>query len=100
MSARRYIPAVAVLLSLLVPLACFGAPVTITYWQHSSAARDTMMKALAYEFMQDNPDIRIKMEFIPEDSYSTKLIPALSTKAAPDVMQVQSGMIPRLVAAE
>jgi len=59
-----------------------------------------MMKALAYEFMQDNPDIRIKMEFIPEDSYSTKLIPALSTKAAPDVMQVQSGMIPRLVAAD
>lgn len=74
--------------------------VTITYWQHSSQARDDMMKTLAYEFMQENQDITIKMEFIPEADYSTKLISSLATDAAPDVFQVQSGMIPRLVKAE
>lgn len=74
--------------------------VTITYWQHSSQARDNMMKALAYDFMQNNPDIEIKMEFIPQDDYSTKLISSLATDAAPDVMQVESGMIARLVKAE
>jgi ABC-type glycerol-3-phosphate transport system substrate-binding protein len=73
--------------------------VTITYWQHSSQARDDMMKTLAYEFMQENQDITIKMEFIPEADYSTKLISSLATDAAPDVFQVQSGMIPRLVKA-
>lgn len=71
----------------------------VTYWQHSSRARDNMMKTIAYEFMQANPDINIKMEFIPEDSYSTKLISSLATNAAPNVMQVQSGMIARLVKA-
>jgi ABC-type glycerol-3-phosphate transport system substrate-binding protein len=69
--------------------------VTITYWQHSSAARDEMMKELADEFMKENQDIEVKMEFIPFDSYFTKLISSLSTDAAPDVMQVKSGMITR-----
>lgn len=70
--------------------------VTITYWQHSSQARDKMMQDLAKEFMDKNKNITIKTEFIPEDSYSTKLISSLATDAAPDVMQVESGMIPRL----
>jgi len=70
--------------------------VTITYWQHSSQARDKMMQDLAKEFMEKNKNITIKTEFIPEDSYSTKLISSLATDAAPDVMQVESGMIPRL----
>lgn len=70
--------------------------VTITYWQHSSPARDKMIQDLAKEFMEKNKNITIKTEFIPEDSYSTKLISSLATDAAPDVMQVESGMIPRL----
>ncbi|HBM80649.1 MAG: ABC transporter substrate-binding protein [Clostridiales bacterium] len=72
----------------------------IIYWQHSSQARDDMMKTLAYEFMQKNSDINIKTEFIPEEDYSTKLTSALATNAAPDVFQVESGMIPRLVKAD
>lgn len=69
--------------------------VTITYWQHSSQARDKMMQTLADEFMEKNKNIEVKLEFIPEDSYSTKLISSLATDAAPDVMQIQSGMIGR-----
>ncbi|WP_040213394.1 ABC transporter substrate-binding protein [Clostridium polynesiense] len=76
-----------------------GKKTTITYWQHSSQARDKMMQDLAKEFMEKNKDIEVKMEFIPEDSYSTKLISTLATDAAPDVMQVESGMIPRLAKA-
>lgn len=73
---------------------------TITYWQHSSQARDKMMESLAQEFMQKNPNIEVKLEFIPEDSYNTKLISSLATDAAPDVMQIQSGMINRLAKAK
>jgi len=74
--------------------------VTLTYWQHSSQARDNMMKTIAYEFMQANSNINVKMEFIPYDDYSTKLISSLATNAAPDVFQVQSGTIAKLVKAD
>lgn len=77
-----------------------GKKTVIKYWQHSSAARDNMMKTIAYEFMQANQDIDVQMEFIPEADYATKLISSLATNAAPDVMQVESGMIPRLVKAD
>lgn len=73
---------------------------SITYWQHSSQARDDMMKALAYEFMQENEDINVKMEFIAQDDYNTKLISALATNAAPSVMQVQAGLVSKLVKAD
>lgn len=70
--------------------------VTIRYWQHSSAARDEVMTKLADDFMKENPNIKVELEFIPEDSYTQKLIPALASGTAPDVFQLQSGMINRL----
>ena len=76
-----------------------GEQVTLTYWQHSSAARDEMMTELVKEFEAQNPDIKIKLEFIPEGDYSQKLIPSLATDTAPDVFQIQSGMVPKLAAA-
>lgn len=74
-------------------------PVTLTYWQHSSAARDEMMTGLVKQFESENPDIKIKLEFIPEADYSQKLIPALATDTAPDVFQIQSGMVSKLAQA-
>jgi multiple sugar transport system substrate-binding protein len=74
--------------------------VTLTYWQHSSQARDTMMQNLAKEFMEKNKNIEVKLEFIPEADYFTKLISSLATDAAPDVFQVQSGFISRLAKVE
>ena len=76
-----------------------GDPVTITYWQHSSAARDEMMQKLVAEFEEANPDIKVECEFIPEADYTQKLIPSLATDTAPDVFQVQSGMVPKLAQA-
>ncbi len=72
------------------------SPVTLTYWQHSSAARDDMMTELVKTFEEQNPDIKVNLEFIPEADYSQKLIPALATDTAPDVFQIQSGMVSKL----
>ncbi len=77
-----------------------GARAEITYWQHSSQAKDNVMKSFAFDFMQANPEINVKMEFIPFADYSTKLISSLATNAAPDIMTVESGMISRLVKAD
>ena len=47
-------------------LACVGLPAlaeeaqtTLTYWQHSSEARNQMIDVLVQEFMEANPDIVI-----------------------------------------
>ncbi|MHC1692509.1 MAG: ABC transporter substrate-binding protein [Sphaerochaetaceae bacterium] len=68
-------------------------PVTIRYWQHSSAARDEMMKKIVTLFEAENPNITVELEFIPQNDYTQKLIPSLATATAPDVFQVQSGMV-------
>lgn len=73
--------------------------VELTYWQHSSAARDEMMEKIIADFTKENPNIKVKLEFIPEDDYQKKLIPALATATAPDVFQVQSGMVLQLAKA-
>lgn len=70
--------------------------VEITYWQHSSEARDAMITELIAKFQEENPNITVKVEFIPQDNYASKLIPSLATDSAPDVFQVQSGMVYRL----
>ena len=68
-------------------------PVTIRYWQHSSAARDEMMKELVKMFEAENPNIHVELDFIPEKDYSQKIIPSLATDTAPDVFQIQTGMV-------
>lgn len=69
---------------------------TLTYWQHSSEARNLMMDSLIAEFTAANPDITILTEYIPFGDYPTKLIPSLATDTGPDVFQIQSGMVRKL----
>lgn len=76
-----------------------NGPVTIKYWQHSSAARDEMMGKIVEMFEAENPDIHVELEFIPEGDYTSKIVPALSTATAPDVFQIQGGMVSRLAEA-
>ncbi len=74
--------------------------VTVTYWQHSSPARDAMIKSIVEDFEKENENIKVELEFIPEADYNQKLITALGSGNAPDVFQIQSGMVPKFVDAE
>lgn len=74
--------------------------VTIRYWQHSSPARDDMISSIVDDFMEENENITVELEFIPADDYNQKLITALGSGTAPDVFQIQSGMVPKFVDAE
>lgn len=60
------------LLSVLLALTCVFAqganeaapeegPVTIKYWQHSSAARDEMMGKIVEMFEAENPNIHVEL---------------------------------------
>ena len=73
---------------------------TIRYWQHSSAARDAMMERIVAMFEEKYPQYKVELEFIPEADYNQKLIPALATDTAPDVFQIQQGMVAKLAAVE
>lgn len=72
---------------------------TIRYWQHSSAARDAMMERIIAMFEEKYPQYKVEAEFIPEADYNQKLIPALATDTAPDVFQIQQGMVAKLAEA-
>ncbi len=69
---------------------------TIRYWQHSSAARDEMMLKVIEMFEAQYPQYKVEAEFIPEADYNQRLIPALATNTAPDVFQIQQGMVSKL----
>lgn len=69
---------------------------TIRYWQHSSAARDEMMLKIIDMFEAEYPQYKVEAEFVPESDYNQKLIPALATNTAPDVFQIQQGMVAKL----
>jgi len=43
--------------------------------------------------MQENPDIEIRLESIPEADYFSKLLPALAAGSGPDTFQIPAGQI-------
>ena len=63
----------------------FAAKKTVvTHWQHHTPARAEMVEAFAAKFTQENPDIEIRLESIPEADYFSKLLPALAAGSGPD----------------
>lgn len=72
----------------------FAAKKTVvTHWQHHTPARAEMVEAFAAKFMQENPDIEIRLESIPEADYFSKLLPALAAGSGPDTFQIPAGQI-------
>ena len=72
----------------------FAAKKTVvTHWQHHTPARAEMVEAFAAAFMQENPDIEIRLESIPEADYFSKLLPALAAGSGPDTFQIPAGQI-------
>lgn len=65
----------------------------ITHWQHHTPARAEMVEAFAAKFMQENPDIEIRLESIPEADFFSKLLPALAAGSGPDTFQIPASQI-------
>lgn len=82
---------------MLFPTGIFAEPIVITHWQHSSPARDTMVKALAEEFMKANPNIVVQFQSFPETEFLNKVLVALAGGAGPDTIQVRSTWVQGLV---
>lgn len=69
-----------------------AAKITIVHWQHHHEARTPVLQEMAREFEKTHPDVTIKVEPIPYDSYFDKLITSLSSGTGPDVFQIPMSM--------
>ncbi|MEW5867466.1 MAG: ABC transporter substrate-binding protein [Bacillota bacterium] len=69
-----------------------AAKITIVHWQHHHEARTPVLQEMAREFEKTHPDVSIKVEPIPYDSYFDKLITSLSSGIGPDVFQIPISM--------
>ena len=74
--------------------------VKLVFWQHSYAARDSVVKELAAKFQQKYPNVTIDMQFIPWDQYFSKLVTGLQSGTGPDVFQVPQSMSEQLINAK
>lgn len=69
-----------------------ASKITIVHWQHHHEARTPVLQEMAREFEKTHPDVTIKVEPIPYDSYFDKLITSLSSGTGPDVFQIPISM--------
>jgi multiple sugar transport system substrate-binding protein len=64
--------------------------ITFMHWD-GGAAKDSMEKAVK-GFMDQNPNINVKLEFVPRDMYDQKLNALITAGSPPDVSYVSEGV--------
>lgn len=70
---------------------------TITYWQYDFATKVKLVNELIPEFEKANPDVTVKHETFPYDSFITKVTSAVAAGQGPDVVNLFYGWIPQFV---
>lgn len=71
------------------PAASSAGPVTVSYMDFSAnGGHEKDLQAIADAFHKDNPDITVKIETVPYDSYFTKLQTAVAGGTADDTFEL------------
>lgn len=52
----------------------------LTFWGHQEESWNKSYEAIAEQFMKENPDIKIKLEFFPYDTFESKVQTSLISK--------------------
>jgi len=66
-------------------------PTEIVHWSWYSASDNTDWSHLISTFNTANKDMQIRQEFVPDDTYGTKLLASSATGSAPDFGTAQNG---------
>lgn len=92
--------AIALLSCLALSLACGGEQagegVTITVWETYNNEERAVFLSLVEEFQAANPGITVDPVNIPFDGLEPKVLTALATNTAPDIVRVDVGFLPKL----
>jgi ABC-type glycerol-3-phosphate transport system substrate-binding protein len=95
----RYLAAVC-LMCVLLCLACGGEKggkgVTLTVWETYNNEERAVFLSLVEEFQAANPGLVINPVNIPFDGLEPKILTALATDTAPDIVRVDVGFLPKL----
>jgi len=70
--------------------------VTITVWETYNSEERAVFLELVEEFQAANPGINIDAVNIPFDGMEPKILTALATNTAPDIVRVDVGFLPKL----
>ncbi len=87
---KKWMLAVALVATLGVALA---QKTTITYWQYAYDTRVNAMDQLIKQFEQANPDITVKQETFPYNSYQQQVAASLPAGQGADVVQLYYGWL-------
>ena len=74
--------------------------VTIKFWTHTHPPMVALNEELVASFMEENPDIKVEYEIIPNNEFATKMLTSMGTGTGPDIInmddnQMRSIYIPR-----
>src|SRR6266496_1334818 len=62
--------------------------VTIKFWTHTHPPMVDLNKALIEQFQTANPDIEVKYDIIPNNSFAEKMLSSMGTGTGPDVINM------------
>lgn len=80
-------------LTLVGGMAWGQQPVEIVYWQYVFDTRVQAMDMLIEQFNAQNPDVVVRQETFPFDSYQQSVAAAISAGQGPDVVQLFYGYV-------
>ncbi|HEX2864104.1 MAG TPA: extracellular solute-binding protein [Deinococcales bacterium] len=86
---------VGVLAAGLAAGAANAEKVTLTYWQYQYDSKVAEINTLITAFEKANPDITVKQENFPYDSYIAKATSAVAAGQGPDVVNLYYGWLPQ-----
>jgi multiple sugar transport system substrate-binding protein len=70
---------------------------TIVYWQYQFDSKVAILNDIIKDFERLNPDIEVKQETFPYDSYEAKVFTALAAGQGPDIANLFYGWLPKWV---
>ena len=98
MRKRYAVGLVALSAALAMGVSAQGGKTQVLYWQYVFASKVTFVDELIAEFNKANPDIEVKQENFPFDSYIAKVKSAVGAGQGPDVANLFYGWLPDWVA--
>jgi multiple sugar transport system substrate-binding protein len=67
--------------------------VTIKFWTHTHPPMVDLNKALIEQFQQDNPNIEVQYDIIPNNEFATKMLTSMGTGTGPDVINMDDNQM-------
>ena len=71
--------------------------VNITFWKHNHTPADPLAQTIIDEYMKLNPNVKIKMEIIPNTEHLTKMLAAVAGGQAPDMYDMNDTNVAVLI---